>query len=298
MLSAFIQEIRPKQWIKNLIIAGPLFFSLNVFDTTKLGLTLATIALFCAVASAVYLINDLADIERDRLHPVKRHRPLASGALPPRVGVAAAILLGAGAPAAAFVINWRVSAVLAAYLVINVAYSLRLKHFVILDVMTLASGFVLRVLAGGLAIGVPVSEWLFMCTLLLSLFLGFAKRRHEITLLSDGAQTHRAVLVHYSPYLLDQLIMIVTASTVVSYALYTVSPHTVAFFGTSDLIYTVPFVMYGIFRYLYLVHKKEGGGNPSRVFLTDAPILVAVVLWLATCGLIIYRDRLTAMFGM
>ena len=295
---ALIRAIRPKQWIKNLIIAGPVIFSLNLFDVSKLLWVGIAIALFSAAASSVYLINDIADIEKDRLHPTKKNRPLASGALKVPVAIVAAVVLSLGSIGISFTINTPFAVVLTLYLVSNLAYSFVLKHVVILDAMFLALGFVFRVLAGAYIIAVPASEWIIMCTFLLALFLGFAKRRHELVLLSGSAETHRRVLEHYSPYFLDQMIMIVTAATVMSYALYTVNPHTVEQFGTSRLIYTIPFVLYGIFRYLYLVHQKESGGNPTKVFLTDKPLLINVVLWMAVCVLMIYSNRLLAVLGI
>lgn len=288
MLTAAIKAMRPRHWIKNLIITAPLVFSMNVFNLIKVQWILAALALFSAGASAVYLLNDIVDLERDRAHPVKRTRPIASGALPVSVAALLALVLGVGAIALALVIDRGFGLVLVAYLVTNLAYSFYLKQIVILDVMVLASGFVFRVLAGALVIDVPASEWLIMCTMLLALFLGFAKRRHELVLLAGDAKEHRQVLHHYSSYFLDQMIMIVGAATVLCYALYTMAPHTVQQFGTTRLIYTVPFVMYGLFRYLYLVHLKAKGGDPTKVFLTDVPILANTGLWLLTCALMIY----------
>lgn len=203
-------------------------------------------------------------------------------------GVAAAFLLLL-ALVGAFFINSRFGIVAAAYVLVNIVYSFYLKNIVILDVMSIAISFVLRVVAGAVIIGVPSSEWLILCTLLLSLFLGFAKRRHELLILENKAADHRAVLEHYSPYFLDQMTAIVTASTVMSYALYTISDETVKKFNTKSLIYTVPFVLYGIFRYLYLVHKREEGGNPTKILLTDVPLILNVLAWVLVCAYIIYR---------
>jgi 4-hydroxybenzoate polyprenyltransferase len=230
----------------------------------------------------------VSDLENDKLHPVKSKRPLPSGQL--RVGAAltgSGLLVAAGV-SGGFLLRPQFGLILLLYVGINILYSVRLKDIVILDVMTIAAGFVLRVVAGAVLINVPTSEWLIICTLLLSLFLGFSKRRHELTILEAQAETHRSVLAHYSPYFLDQMIGIVTASTVMSYALYTISDETVRKFGTNRIFYTVPFVLYGIFRYLYLVHKMEAGGNPTRIALTDVPLLINIALWIVAASIIIY----------
>lgn len=285
---AIAASMRPQQWIKNFFLFAPLIFSGNLFNVPDILLTIAGFFIFSIAASGVYLMNDIADLEQDRLHPVKSRRPLPSGKLSvAAAGATSALLIGGGA-LASFVLKSGFGFVVASYLVINILYSFRLKHIVILDVMTIASGFVLRVVAGAVLIGVPTSEWLIICTILLSLFLGFSKRRHEITILESQANTHRSVLQQYSPGFLDQMIGIVTASTVMSYALYTISDETVRKFGTKHLIYTVPFVLYGIFRYLYLVHQKVEGGNPTKLALTDRPLLLNLILWIVTASLIIY----------
>ena len=224
-----------------------------------------------------------------RVIPVKSLRPIPSGRLGTGTARGAVVVLVVAGMLGGLVIGPGFSWILLCYIAINVLYSLSLKHVVILDVMTIAAGFVLRVLAGAAIIGVPTSEWLIICTVLLSLFLGFSKRRHELTMLEASADTHRAVLQHYSPYFLDQMIGIVTASTVMSYVLYTISEDTVLKFHTKNLIYTVPFVLYGIFRYLYLVHKREQGGDPTRLALTDRPLLLNTILWIVVSSYIIYQ---------
>ena len=289
MLQAFFISLRPKQWVKNLILFGPLIFSKNLFALDKTLIAAAAFGLFCLLAGSVYLINDLLDLERDRRHPVKRLRPLPSGRLSPAVAVVGAALLAGGSLTAAFSLERFFGVLALAYFLLNLAYSTGLKHVVIVDVMAIAFGFVLRVLGGAAVVSVPATPWLLMCTILLALFLGFAKRRHELTLLSANAEGHRRVLEHYTPYFLDQMILIVSAATVMSYALYTISPETVQHFGTPNLIYTVPFVLYGIFRYLYLVHLRAEGGSPTQAFLTDRPLLVNILLWLISCVLIIER---------
>jgi 4-hydroxybenzoate polyprenyltransferase len=287
-LGNIIASMRPQQLIKNLFLFAALIFSGNLFNTRDLFLTVAGFALFSLVASGIYLFNDVIDLEHDRLHPEKSGRPLASGKLSIGRALGAGAVLSLAGATAGFFLNMWFGVILTAYILINILYSFSLKNMVILDVMTIAAGFVLRVLAGAVLIGVRTSEWLIICTVLLSLFLGFSKRRHELKFLEGGANTHRSVLQYYSPYFLDQMIGIVTATTVMSYALYTISEETVRKFNTRQLLYTVPFVLYGIFRYLYLVHKKEEGGNPARLMLTDMPLLVNIVLWIITASLIIY----------
>ena len=250
---------------------------------------MSAFGIFCLLSGAVYLVNDLVDLEQDRLHPVKRHRPLAAGKLSPKVAFVAAVVIVVAGLVGSIVIGQRFAVVAGVYFVTMTAYSFLLKNIVILDVLTVAFGFVLRAIAGAFAIDVAFSSWLLVCTLLIALFLALAKRRHELTLLASQAAEHRRILGEYSPYLLDQMIAVVTASTLVSYALYTLAPETVAKFGSDRLIWTLPFVLYGIFRYLYLVHRKDEGGNPSRVLLTDRPLLVTVALWAATVVTLIYH---------
>jgi 4-hydroxybenzoate polyprenyltransferase len=237
----------------------------------------------------VYLINDVLDREQDRRHPIKAHRPIASGALGSSTALAAAAFLGAGALIAALALGWQFFQVSGAYLVLLIAYSAFLKHLVILDVLTIAAGFTLRATAGAAAIGVPISHWLLVCTTLLALFIAMSKRRHELTLLTEAAIDHRPILGDYTPYLLDQMIAVVTASTLIAYAFYTISPETTAKFGTDLLSLTIPFPLYGIFRYLYLVHRRDLGGSPAELVVNDRPLLVCVALWALSVILIIYR---------
>jgi len=288
VMRSFIASMRLQQWIKNLFLFAALVFSGNLFVLHDVVLVVEGFFLFSLASSAVYLFNDISDLENDKLHPVKSLRPLPSGKLRVGPALAGSILLAATGLLGGYLIRPQFSLVLILYLLINLLYSLKLKEIVILDVMTISAGFVLRVVAGAVLINVPTSEWLIICTLLLSLFLGFSKRRNELTVLEEQADFHRSVLAQYSPYFLDQMIGIVTASTVMSYALYTISEETVRKFGTNRLFYTVPFVLYGIFRYLYLVHKKEAGGNPARLALTDVPLLINISLWILTATIIIY----------
>lgn len=244
--------------------------------------------IFCALSGAVYLFNDVADRAADQRHPLKMTRPIASGELSPSMATIAGGLLGVGGIAAAIAIRPALGLVSAAYLVLLLCYSFGLKHLVIVDALTIAAGFVLRAAAGAIAINVPISQWLLVCTTLLALFLAFSKRRHELTLLADGATDHRRILNEYSPYLLDQMIAVVTASTLIAYAVYATSPETAAKLGTSRLSLTIPFVLYGIFRYLYLVHQKRAGGSPAAVLVTDGPLLACVALWTVAVALILY----------
>lgn len=289
MFPSLIISIRPQQWIKNLLIFGPLIFSMNLFDIPMVMQTVLAFIAFSLAGSAVYLLNDIIDVEKDKAHPVKRNRPIASGKLPKNVALVFMAIIGAGA----LVLSWDLSQTLAyviiIYLVNNIFYSFKLKHIVLIDVGSLSLGFVLRVFAGAAVIGVEASPWLIMCTILLSSFLGFAKRRHELVLLGEDNANHRSVLAEYSPHLLDQLILISAASTVMSYALYTVNAMTVANFGTTNLIYTVPFILYGVFRYLFLIHNRKKGGDPAKVLLNDAPMVLNIVVWLSVCVYMVYK---------
>jgi 4-hydroxybenzoate polyprenyltransferase len=284
-----IVSLRPDQWTKNLIVFAALIFAVKLFDPAALALASAAFLIFCALSGAVYLMNDVWDREADRQHPLKRFRPIASGALSSGVALGWAAGLGVSGLVAAFALQPMFALAAAGYLALFVSYTAVLKHIVILDVMSIAIGFVLRAVAGGLVIGVPVSDWLLVCTILLALFLGLAKRRHEITMLADGATGHRRILEEYDPYLLDQMIAIVAAATLVVYIIYCASPETAERFGTRLLVLTTPFPIYGIFRYLYLVHRKHGGGSPSDLLLRDRPLLGCVALWGLAVIVIVYR---------
>ena len=284
-------SLRPHQWTKNLVLFAALAFSKHLFEAGPLVRAVVAFALFCGLSGAVYLLNDVADRERDRMHPLKRLRPVASGALSPRTAVGLAALIGFGCLALSFTLGVPFAACTVLYLGLNLLYSFSLKEVVILDVLAISMGFVLRAVAGAVAIGVLISDWLLICTILLALFLTLSKRRHELTSLSDTAVSHRPTLQEYSPYLLDQMIAVVTASCVTSYAFYTTAQETRDKFQTDRLAWTLPFVLYGIFRYLYLVHRKEQGGSPTDVLLTDRPLLVAVALWALTVVVILYTAK-------
>ena len=292
VVSGLVRSLRPSQWTKNLIIFGGLLFGQRLFDVPSVVAASAAFVVFCALSGVVYLLNDVADREADRKHPLKRHRPIASGALSTSTALAAAGVIGILALGAAFWLRFEFGVFAAAYVALLAFYSGPLKHVVIIDVLTIAIGFVLRAVAGAVAIDVPISHWLLILTILLALFLALSKRRHELVLLADGATSHRPILEEYSPYLLDQMIAVVTASTLISYVIYTVSPETVQKFHTDYLGLTLVFPLYGIFRYLYLVHQKEGGGSPSDMLLNDRPLLACVALWAIAVAAIIYGTSL------
>jgi 4-hydroxybenzoate polyprenyltransferase len=297
-LASLVVSLRPGQWSKNLFVFAGLLFGKQLFEPRAVAVTVTAFVIFCALSGVVYLLNDIADREADRRHPLKSKRPIASGQLSPRVALGTAVVLGISALACAFALRSMFGVVALVYLVLQVGYSARLKHIVIIDVLTIAIGFVLRAVAGAVVIDVAISHWLLVCTVLLALFLALSKRRHELTLLASGATEHRRILGEYSPYLLDQMIGIVTASTLIAYIFYTISPETVQNFDTEYLALTIPFPLYGIFRYLYLVHQKEGGGSPAEMLLTDRPLLVCVALWAAAVVIIVYGPgEVASLFG-
>lgn len=282
LVLAIARSVRPLEWIKNLLVFAAVIFAGKFFLMAAFLRSVQAFAALCIVASAGYLLNDVKDREADRYHPTKRDRAIASGLLPPGLALAVAAVLALAGTIIGFTINPMTGLGVVGYLVLTASYSLFFKHAVILDVIVLASSFVLRVIIGAEAVGVEFSTWLVLCTFLLALFLGFGKRRHELVLLDDKAQPHRPVLAEYSSRFLDGTISVATAATVISYALYTMAPETVARFHTRNLIYTTVFVLYGIFRYLYLIHQKSSGGNPAELFYRDRPLQMTVLLWTIT----------------
>ncbi len=288
MVVDIIRSMRPRQWAKNVLVLAALIFSKNLLDTTNLLRSLAAFAAFCLLSGAVYIINDLVDREGDRRHPEKRNRPIAAGRLGTGAAVAAAALAALAALAAGWFLDWHFFAVGLFYFVMQLAYSLRLKRIVVLDVLIMAVGFALRAIAGTFVIHVAISPWLFVCTLLLALFMALAKRRHELMFLEGGGISHRSVLGKYTETLLDQMIAVATSATVIAYCLYTIAPETTAKFGTHYLIATFPFVLYAVYRYLYLVYRKDLGGAPERALLSDVPLLVDIGLWFATVVAVLY----------
>lgn len=290
VMRAWIRALRPEQWVKNGFVLSPLVFSGRARLWDAQWHALVAFVSFCMVASAVYLMNDVIDREQDRKHPRKRHRPVASGLIAPRSALVASVILGAAGLAAGMLAGTGVAVVLAAYLALNVLYGLWLKNIVIVDVFAIASFFVMRLVAGAAAISVRPSIWLLLCGGLLALYLGFAKRRHELVLLGEGSSTHRAVLASYSTPFLDQLSVVLLSVTVVSYIMYTLESETARLVGSDALSYSTAFVLYGVLRYLYLVHRHEGG-NPTETLLTDRALLAAVVAWGLYCGGVIYLAR-------
>jgi 4-hydroxybenzoate polyprenyltransferase len=293
---ALIKALRPKQWIKNLLVFAGFVFTLNErwrpFSPTMwsfLGRSAAAFAIFSLLASSVYLMNDLRDVEKDRLHPTKKNRPIASGALSPRLAAVVALLLMPACLVLATQLGWGFACVLAGYLVMQFGYVFVFKEVVLLDVFILAIGFVMRAASGAIAIGVRISPWLYTVTLLGALFLGLCKRRSEIVLLEGDAGSHRKILASYTPQLLDSLISIVASATVMAYSLYTfTSPRQ----PSNDLMMlTIPFVIFGLFRYLYLAHTHNAGGSPEEVFLRDRPLIATLGLWILTTALVLTLGR-------
>ncbi len=283
-----ITLIRPEQWIKNIIVFGALIFAREFTDIGKASDSLLAFGVFCLLSSAIYVVNDLHDRELDRLHPLKKNRPLAAGTVSVAAARALAVALILTGLGLGFLISKPFVYVAAIFVAFNILYTSLLKSIVIIDVMSVAASFVIRAVAGSVAIGVPTSPWLIACTFLLALFIGFGKRRHELVTLKDDASGHRITLKKYSPYFLDQLIGVVTASTVIAYTFYTLSPEIQDRLGVEHLELTIPFVLYGIFRYLYLIHQEERGGSPTSVLLSDVPILINIVLWILSVLAIFY----------
>ncbi len=278
MLRALLKTMRPRQWPKNIFIFGALVFDKQLFLVTPLLRTAAGFVLFCLISSAVYIFNDLADLEADREHPVKKNRPIASGQLSTGAAWAAGIVLVVVALGAGYLLSTGFCIVMAIYFLLNLAYSKWLKHILILDVLVLAACFVLRVGAGVALIHVErFSPWLYVCMTLLSLFMGFGKRRAELALLSGEAGAHRKVLAGYTIPLLDQYIMIVSGTTIVAYSFYTFSAPNVP--ANHSMMLTIPFVVFAIFRYMYLLEVKHAGGAPEEILLSDRPFQVSLFLW-------------------
>lgn len=307
------KTMRPRQWSKNLILFAPLLFTVRKYWSPFspnmwefLSRTIAAFLIFCLLSGWVYIVNDLVDVDKDRAHPRKRLRPIASGNLSPRAAVAAAVVIvivalggsllldlqsqalpyPTGTPIVPF--PFAFTSVALGYLFLQVAYSFALKHVVIIDVFAIAAGFLLRAVAGAVVIQVPTSPWLYVITLLLALFIGFSKRRHELVLLQGTAISHRAILREYTPELLDEMISVTTAGTVIAYSLYTFTAENLP--QNHAMMLTIPFVLYGIFRYLYLIHIKNEGGSPEELLLRDRPLLISIVLWGLSVVAILYLD--------
>lgn len=279
--------LRVRQWTKNTVIFSALIFSRHALEVGYLARSAIAFVLFSLVTGAIYTFNDILDLNQDRAHPLKKDRPIASGRISVRTGwIIVAVLIAAAVPLS-FVLDAIFGSVVTVYVVLQVAYSRYLKNRVIIDVFVISIGFLLRVVAGALVIHVVISNWILVCTMLLALFLALSKRRHELILLENNADAHREILREYSPYLLDQMIGIVTSSTLVAYIIFTLSVETTTKFG-GKMILTVPFVLYGIFRYLYLVHRKKAGGQPEEVLLSDIPLQLDIIVYGIVALLIIY----------
>ena len=283
-----LRSLRPAQWTKNFFVFAGIVFSLNFFEVSLLIKVVCAFIIFCFLSSSVYLINDIKDAESDRKHPTKRFRPIASGRLSLPLALITAVILALLSLTAAFYLNFSFAMAALSYFVLMILYTFSLRDIVILDVFSIAAGFVLRAVAGVVLITVELSPWLIICTILLALFIALGKWRHELVTLSETAVEHRKILDEYNPQLLDQLISAVAGSTVITYALYTLWPETIAKFGTHNLVYSIPFVLYGIFRYLYLIYKKEKGGKPEEILLSDIPLLIDIILWISALMVIIY----------
>lgn len=283
-LKSYFVLLRPRQWIKNLFIFAALVFSRNIDKPPYVIAAIYAFLCFCLASSAVYVFNDLLDIEKDRLHPKKKKRPLASGAISRREARMLIMLALPAAVVSSFMLSGRFGLIITAYLLNNLLYTLYIKHIVILDVMSIALGFILRVAGGAVAIDVLISPWLLLCTFLLALFLGFSKRRNELLVLQEDAQSHRRILEHYSPEFIDSMLSIVTASTLISYSMYT-------FFASEDKysMVTILFVLYGIFRYQYIIYNKKLGESPEEIVLTDRPLLVNILLWVLVNIVLLYK---------
>lgn len=288
LLRALFTSLRPHQWVKNSLLFGGLIFSRSLFHWEALGLSLGAFMTFCMASAGIYLLNDLRDLEADRRHPTKRLRPLAAGTVSPVTAIVVMGVLLISALLVAFVLQPVFHLILSIYVLLNVVYSLGLKRLVIIDVMVIAIGFVLRAVAGAIIVGVQPSPWLILCTLMLALMIGFGKRRHELTLLQEDAHSHRHSLQEYSVQFLDLMMAISGAASVMTYALYTMAVETVARFGSHSLIFTTPWVLYGVFRYLYLVYQCTEGGDPARLLVSDRPTLVNVMLWIGVVCFTLY----------
>ena len=284
----WVRLFRPTHWLKNLFVLGPLVFAGLLLDPRAAAQAIAAFIAFCLAASGIYALNDVFDRAADRIHPVKRLRPIASGVISPLAGRVAGTALVVAGWALAYFVTPPAALFIGIYAVLNVAYTMWLKRVVVLDVFVIASFFILRLLAGAAAVSVKPSVWLLLCGGLLALFLGFTKRRHELTLLQGDSAEHRSVLSEYSAGFLDQMSTVLLAVTVVSYMMYTIESTTAVASGSDELTYSTVFVLYGVFRYLYLVQHRAGG-SPTETLLGDRQLLLVVASWVAYCGIVIYR---------
>jgi 4-hydroxybenzoate polyprenyltransferase len=297
-IKAILKLIRPYQWSKNVLVFGGLIFSGSLTHFHTLLISFLAFIIFCLISSAVYIINDILDLEKDKLHPLKKDRPLAAGIIKTPFAILLLILFLGISLTGAFLLDFEFALVIIAYFIINFFYSIGLKKIVILDVMMVSAGFLLRALAGCEVINVRPSPWLFLCSLVLALFISFGKRRNEMYILGEDASKHRLNLQEYSMYFLDMMMTICATATIVTYSLYTMASETVIRFRTSNLIYTTPFVMFGVFRYFFLVQQKNSGGDPTRLLVHDYPSIINVVLWIITVAFIIYGNKIIQLAGI
>ncbi|MBT8381048.1 MAG: decaprenyl-phosphate phosphoribosyltransferase [Ignavibacteriaceae bacterium] len=286
----YLRLIRVHQWIKNIFVFVPILFSLHLFENDYLLTTLFAFFIFCLASSTIYVINDIVDIEADRSHPVKKNRPLPSGAISVNTALAVVVILLILVSISMLYFNIEFILITAGFILLNVFYSFWFKNVVILDVFSIAAGFAMRVLAGAFVIQVPISSWLLLTTMFISLFLGVMKRHSELTVVSgNNNSSSRKVLAQYSLNFADQMATVAAAGVIICYALYTVAPRTITVFETENLIYTTPFVVFGIFRYMYLEYMSNKGENTTKIIATDVPMIVTVILYIAATVLIIYK---------
>lgn len=293
-----LKALRPHQWVKNAFVFAALVFSRNLTNADAGFRALLVFAAFCAVASSIYLVNDVADYERDRVHPKKRKRPIAAGLVKRPTALVMAALLAPVGLGLGWWLNPATGATLTVYGVMNLSYSFGLKHVVLLDVFIIALGFLLRVSSGAFAIEVGISPWLLICTFFIALFLAFCKRRHELVSLGEEAAAHRGILAQYSTPFIDKMISALASMTVMSYALYTIDPRVASRLGTDALVLTVPLVLFGVFRYLYLVHQQQKGGSPTEIVLTDRSVQAIVGLFVALAVSLIYFNVTLGLAGV
>ena len=293
-----IELIRPKQWIKNLFLFAPILFAGQLLNLELLSKNLIAFIAFCGVSSCVYIINDIVDIESDRVHRKKRYRPLASGDITIKTAVVFLVILLILTILLSLTLNLYFGITVFTYFMINILYSFKVKHIVILDVFFVSFGFMLRVAAGAAAISVPVSSWMILTTIFISLFLAISKRRAELSQIEqENIEKQRKVLDHYAIEFTEQMNTIAATGTIICYALYTVSSKAISTFQTDKLIYTTPFVIYGIFRYLYLIHKKNLGESPTQIVTKDIPIIINTIIWFIVSALIIYKSKILSYFS-
>jgi 4-hydroxybenzoate polyprenyltransferase len=293
-----IELIRPKQWIKNLFLFAPILFAGQLLNLELLSKNFIAFIAFCGVSSCVYIINDIVDIESDRVHRKKRYRPLASGDITIKTAVVFLVILLILTILLSLTLNLYFGITVFTYFMINILYSFKVKHIVILDVFFVSFGFMLRVAAGAAAISVPVSSWMILTTIFISLFLAISKRRAELSQIEqENIEKQRKVLDHYAIEFTEQMNTIAATGTIICYALYTVSSKAISTFQTDKLIYTTPFVIYGIFRYLYLIHKKNLGESPTQIVTKDIPIIINTIIWFIVSALIIYKSKILSYFS-